>query len=91
MKTRYFTLAYKSGLYLPERYGRIFFFQRKKPRNHPVNPVEFIPTGKGNSVFLAAEQGRAASGFWKNHPRYAAVFSQKTLHSLNTDLWLPVE
>lgn len=91
MKIRYLTLPYKSGLYLPERYDRIFFFQGEKSRNPPVNPVEFIPTGKGNSVFRAAEQGRAASGFWKNHPRCVAVFFQKTLHSLNTDLCLPVE
>ncbi len=84
-------LTPESGSYLPKGYDRIFFFQQEKSRNPHVNPVEFIPTGKGNSVFRAAEQGRAASGFWKNHPRCAAVFFQKTLHSLNTDLCLPVE
>lgn len=41
----------KSGSYLPEGYGRIFLACPETSRNHNVKPVEFIPTGKGNSVF----------------------------------------
>ena len=91
MKTPRLSATDKSGSSLLGGCGRIFLIHPDSSRDHNVKPVEFIPTGKGNSVFRAAEQGRAASGFWKNHPRYAAVFFQKTLHSLNTDLCLPVE
>lgn len=80
-----------SGEYPHHRNTRIFFFQKDRDKNHNAKSVEFIPTGKGTSVFRQAVQGHAASGFWKNHPRSAAVFFQKTLHSLNTDLCLPVE
>ena len=48
--------------------------------------INFIPTGKGGFVFLTPEQGQAASGFRKNHPRFAPVFFRKTLHRLNTHL-----
>ena len=43
-----------------------------------------IPTDKGKPRPPSAEQGQAAGGFQENHPRGAAVFSRKTLHSRDT-------
>lgn len=71
--------------------GAGFFVPERQEDNAPVKSAEPTPTGKGNSVFLSAVQGRAASGFAENHPRCAPVFSAKTLHSRNTDLLKPVE
>lgn len=70
--------------------GAGFFVLERQEDNIPVKSAESTPTGKGNSVFLSSVQGRAASGFAENHPRYAPVFSAKTLHRRNTDLLKPV-
>lgn len=54
-----------------------FFMPERQEDNAPVKSAEPTPTGKGNSVFLSAVQGRAASGFAENILA-RPVFSCKT-------------